>query len=128
MRLNRQDQQAQFWRLQRYSHRPIERYFLLRFASMPEGVTYCHDVVEFLQRPEGIEFTEGTDRAVLWVSPAGGAEYPCQVFASWGALCAAKRIGLEAQLAGELSAGELPVPRALVFGETSDREETPLDD
>lgn len=123
MRMTRQDEHAPLRGLRRHARPPIERFHLLRFETLSEGIAFCHRVVDFLQWPEGIEFTEGTDRAVLWVAPAITPKIACDVFASWGALRAARRIGLPSDPVAEVVPRELPPRRALVFGEASDRDE-----
>jgi hypothetical protein len=99
--------------------REVRYYNVLRFATPLNAVAFCRQVADFLAGADGTSFMAGAHRATLWIAPTGQANGSCFVFASDGALDAARLAGAEVPIVGYAHDSELPASRCLFFGDTA---------
>ncbi len=97
--------------------REVRYYYLLLFATQFSGIAYCRRVAEFLAGREGKAFMTGGQRPTLWIAGTGLGDGTCYVYASDGALDAARAAGLETPVVGYALSSDLPHSRCLFVGD-----------
>jgi len=98
----------------------IGTYYAVYFGDVASAVAYCHSLVPFIV-PRGRVLVSEAHRPVVWfhVPPrsTASATNGCYLFASEGALAAARRGGLDTPLSGRVPRSALPQGAVLLFGE-----------
>jgi hypothetical protein len=98
----------------------IGTYYAVYFDDVASAVAYCHSLVPFIV-PRGRMLVSDADRPVVWFTfpPRSTASTTngCYLFASEGALAAARRGGLDTPLSGRVPRSALPPGAVLLFGE-----------
>jgi hypothetical protein len=98
----------------------IEGYHAMYFDDVASAVDYCQSLVaHIVPRPSASPAHQ--ERAVVWfhVPPrsTNNTHSGCYLFASAGAIAAARRAGLDTPLCGRVARAALPATSVLLFGE-----------
>jgi hypothetical protein len=101
---------------------PIDRFAVLSFDDVEGAILFCQRVVDLLVSPLGIAYTLAPTRPVLWLlPPAARSRFTgrgCFVFASEGAVEAARAAELSVRCDEFIPATDLPQGCALAFGDS----------
>ena len=98
----------------------IDGYHAVYFDDVASAVEYCQALVPHIVPGHGGS-TRDHERPVVWfhVPPrsTSSTRSGCYLFASAGALAAARRAGLDTPLCGRVARAALPTTSVLLFGE-----------
>ena len=98
----------------------IGTYYALYFEDIASAVEYCQSLVPHIVPRPGASPT-GEERSVVWFHvprrSTGSLYEGCYLFASAGALAAARRGGLDTPMSGRVTRRGLPAASVLLFGE-----------
>jgi len=96
----------------------ILKYFVIEFPTAAEASTIAVRIMDFLVSEAGAQWGLDPNRAVIWTGPSVSKEGV--LYMSAGALAASEAAGFSPQPSAALAAADLPVDKALLYGDAAD--------